>query len=309
MRAELGIAIVLALLAGACGRSDPPHLAVSALPVRTVTDAIEARFQLRNAGGLPLALDGVVPACGCVPTAGFAATLAAGDSTILAVHCRAPSGTGPVVRELRLRSSDPGSPETPLRVTLVATEAGPSPAALYLGYVAVGQSAVGDVVLPLAVGERAWSPRSDLSVEPLPVRADGALGVRVRFSPRTPGVVRATLDLGPAGGRLPVSAVAYDRVMAFPAEIRSPRPTGARGLPPLTLVAAGDAPLAIGHIDYPAGMSGEVRTLVPGRQLRLVLRGRSTAHQPDAAIRVYGDGGGEPILTIPVVGTPSRSPT
>jgi hypothetical protein len=299
-RGVVGMAMLLAL---GCGRSDPPRLKVTELPVSpagTTTGAaastIDARFQLRNVGGRPLALDEVVPACGCAVTSRLPATLASGASTTLAATYRVPAATGRVVRELRLRTSDPQDPETPLRVTVAGRSAAPEPSALYFGYVAVGESAVRDVVLPAAVGVLAPSPRPDLTLEPLPARADGALGVRVTFAPSAPGIARATLDLG-AAGALPVIAIGYESLMAFPSEIRVPRPTGAAGLPSVTLVALGDAAVAMTTIDYPPGVSGELKTIVPGRQFRLVLRGRATAGE----IRVHGGAAHDPLLTIPVV--------
>jgi hypothetical protein len=123
----------------------------------------------------------------------------------------------------------------------------------------------------------------------------------VRFTPRAAGVVRATIDLGPGADPLPVTAVAYDGVVAFPPEVRVPRTTGAPGLPSIMLIARDGAPLAIGDVDYPDGISGELRTIVPGKQFRLLLRGRVPPGAPDAAIRVRRDPASEPLVVIPVV--------
>jgi hypothetical protein len=302
-RAEIVVVLLAATVAAAsgCGRSDPPRLKVSRLPPSAATSAVEARFQLRNVGGRPLGLDDVVPACGCVPTSHLPEALASGASTTLDVRCRVPRGAGDVVRALRLRTNDPANPETSLSVTLTGSGTGPDPAALYFGYVALGTEAAREVVVPAALGELPVPAHADFAVESLPARADGALRVRVRFTPRTAGVVRATLDLGPAGGRLPVTAVGYGELMAFPAEVRVPRPSGAAGLPSITLVARGDRPAAFGRIDYPAGITGELRTVVPGKQFRLVLRGRGSDLPRDAAIRVHAAATGEPMLAIPVV--------
>jgi hypothetical protein len=147
-----------------------------------------------------------------------------------------------------------------------------------------------------------------LTIEPMPVRADGALGVRVRFAPRVAGVVRADLDLGPAGGMLPVTAIGYESVLAFPAEVRLSSATGAAGLPVITLVGLGAEPLAITEVDYPPGLAGELRTVIPGQQFRLALRGRLHADAAGfgvAAIRLRRDAGGAPLLTIPVVRAPA----
>ncbi len=299
----------LAVIAIACGRSDPAHLKVSALTdgaeprTSARTDAVRVRYQLRNVGGRPLGIDGIAPACGCRPDSRLPPNLAPGATTMLDVECRAPEGAGETVRELRLRTTDPLHPETTLRVALHRPSPGPAPAALYFGYVQVGASVARDVVLPVAVpAESLVSPLPELAVEMLPARADGKPAVRVRFTPHAAGIVRATLALG-AAGVLPVTAVGYEHMMAFPAEVALPVTSGASGLPAVTLVGVDAAPLAIARVAYPPGISGEIRAVTPGRQLRLVLRGRGTpdAGRP-AAIRLYGASGGDPILTIPVVG-------
>ncbi|MEO7434853.1 MAG: hypothetical protein ABI080_05140 [Candidatus Binatia bacterium] len=299
----------LAVIAIACGRSDPAHLKVSALtdgaapPPSARADAVRVRYQLRNVGGRPLGIDGIAPACGCRPDSRLPESLAPGASTFLDVECRAPGGAGETIRELRLRTTDPLHPETTLRVALNRPSPGPAPAALYFGYVQVGESVTRDVVLPVAVTAESFvSPLPELAVEILPARTDGTHVIRVRFTPRASGIVRAVLALG-AVGTLPVTAVGYDRVMAFPAEVVLPETSGASGLPAVALVGVDATPLAIARVDYPPGISGEVRAVTPGRQLRLVLRGRGTpgAASP-AAIRLYGASGSDPILTIPVVG-------
>ena len=299
---RLAVAVVLVALAIACGRSDPPRLEVTPLPANGTTNSGDLRYQLRNVGGRTLALDGLASTCGCAAITQLPETLAPGAASVLAVQCRPVRAVGEVVRELRLRSSDPSNPETVLRITQPGGDAGPDPAALYFGYVAVGESAVRDVVLPVAVSAASvmLPAQSELRVEPMPARADGAHGVRVVFTPRLAGVVRATVDLGPAGGVLPVIAIGYAGVLAFPAEVRLTRSAGP---PNITLIGLGDEPLAITDIDYPPGLAGELRTVVPGRQFRLVLRGRGTAGAAgEAAIRLRREGG-DPILIIPVVGT------
>ena len=62
----LAIAAMLAV-AAACTRSEPARLEVRALTTVAEADAIEARFQLKTVGGQLLTLDGIVPACGCMP--------------------------------------------------------------------------------------------------------------------------------------------------------------------------------------------------------------------------------------------------
>lgn len=301
-RADWRLVVAVSTLAFACGRSDPPRLKMSPLSA----SANDVRYQLRNVGGRTLMLDGLAPACGCVPTSRLPETLAAGASTVVDLQCRPTRTVGEAVRELRVLSSDPSNPETIVRVTLPGQGPGPDPAALYFGYVPVGESAVRDVVLPVPVAVETLTPpaQAELAVEPMPARADAAFGVRVRFTPRVPSVVRATIDLGPAGGPLAVVAVGYAGILALPAEVTLPRATGAAGLPVITLVGVAE-PLAITHVDYPPGLSGELRTVIPGRQFRLVLRGRG--HAGAGAIRLRSDAGA-PLLTIPVVGSEAGAP-
>ncbi len=306
-RAERVLVAAIAVIAIACGRSDPAHLEVSALPADAAPsarpDVVRVRYQLRNVGGRPLGIDGIAPACGCRPDSRLPESLAPGAATMLDVECRAPGSAGETIRELRLRTTDPLHPETTLRVALQRPSPGPAPAALYFGYVQVGESAARDVALPIAVAaERLVSPRPEVAVEALPARSDGTHLVRIRFSPRAPGIVRAALQLG-AVGALPIIAVGYDQVMAFPAEVALPETSGASGVPAVTLVGVDDHPLAVARVEYPPGISGEVRAITPGRQLRLVLRGRRTSEAASpGAIRLYGASGSDPILTIPVVG-------
>ncbi len=317
--AERWVVTVLVVLATACGRSEPARLEVSATTsdggasARSTNgsaqpsmpaDAVRVRYRLRNAGGRPLGIDAIAPACGCRPDSRLPESLGPGAAATLDVACRAPSDAGETIRELRLRTSDPISPVTTLRVALQRPAPGPAPAALYFGYVRIGESMVRDVVLPAAVNaESLVSPRPELAAEVLPVRADGTHAVRVRFTPRAAGIVRTTLALG-AAGALPVTAVGWDHVMAFPPEVALPEASGASSLPAVTLIGVDAAPLAIGRVDYPPGISGELRAVTPGRELRLVLRGRGAPGATGAgAIRLYGASGGEPVLTIPVVGT------
>jgi hypothetical protein len=302
------IALVLGLLASACAQGEPPRLVVSPQAPAVANGAADAPFELRNTGGRPLALDGIVPACGCTPASHLPDTLAPGAAALFHVQCRPPAGTADVVRSLRIRSSDPTRPESELRVTLAPARTAPDPGALYFGYVAVGASAVRDVVLPVPFGDLAPTAVPDFTAEPLPDRADGAHVMRVHFTPHAAGVVRATLGLGPAAGALPVSAVAYAGVMAFPAELAAKRASGT-GLPSVTLVVPGPESIALGRIDYPPGMSGELHTIVPGRQFRLLVRGHVAAAEAPGAIRIHAEAPNGPVIEIRVVdGTGSSQP-
>lgn len=304
-RRAMAPALVLAFVA-ACTSGEAPRLTVTPLASETRDGAVRAAFELRNDGGRPLILDRVVPACGCGAVSRLPPDLAPRAHTRLDVECRGPRLAGEDVHELTLRTSDPRRPETPLRVELGPAPADPAP--IYLGYVTVGATLVRDVPVPGASPARAAaSGGGEVAAEPLPPAADGTRLVRLRFMPRTPGVVRTAIDLGPAG-MLPVTAVAWDRVLAFPAEVRVPRATGGAGLPAVILVAAGEAPLAIARVDYPPGVAGELRTVVPGRQYRLSLYGRGPMPAGDAAIRVVAAGAADPVLVIPLVDAAAPPP-
>lgn len=284
-------------LASGCWRDDPPRLKVSALPAAAaIAGATEVRVQLRNVGGRTLALDGLGRVCGCAPTAGLPATLAPGATAMLDLHCRAPRTSAATERELVVRTSDPSKPAVAIPLALPGV--GTGPASLYFGYVAVGTSAVRDVVLS-SPAPSARSTDPSLAVEPLPPRPDGAAGVRVRFTPARAGVVRATLDLGPTEGALPVVAVGHGDAIAVPAEVRLPAAGGA--LPSLTVYGVGSTPLAITGAELPGGMQGELRTIVPGRQLRLVLRRVPGAALAGGTIHLRGADGTTLVLAIPVL--------
>lgn len=298
---HVAVLALVATLSAGCGGNETPRLKATALPASApLAGVTDLRVQLRNIGGRTLALDGVGRVCGCTAANDLPAALAPGASAMLDLRCRAPRSTPAVKREIVLRTSDPHEPVTVLSEPLPGIGPGPVPAAVYLGYVAVGGSAFRDVVLPSAVAIESLARLTDgaLALEPMPSRADGARGVRVRFVPTRAGVVRATLDLGPGAGPLPVVAVGYDGVMAMPPEVRLPT-AGNGALPAITLVVTGDAPLAFGRVEYPAGIQGELRTVVPGKQARLALRARGSA-AGSGTIRVLGADGATPLLTIPV---------
>ena len=292
--------LVLAALgaSAACASGDPPRLGVGDLPPETHGAWTRAAFELRNEGGRTLTLDRVVPSCGCGAVSRLPTELAPKSTARLDVACIRTGAVGDDVRELALRTSDPRSPDTLLRIRLGRSTRAYTP--VYLGYVAVGETLVRDVVVPLLAGDVPTRSAGDVEVAAVPPSADASRAVRVRFRPQRAGVVRTTVDLGSAG-LLSITAVAWDGMMAFPAEVRTPRTTGATALPTLTLVAAGAAPFAIARVEYPPGIDGEVRPVVPGRQYRLVLTARGPAPGADAVIRVHGAGADGPVLVIPVV--------
>lgn len=297
--ARLARAAAIVLVAGsaACGSGEPARLVVRDVGAETRDARTHATFELRNDGGRPLVVDRVVPSCGCGPVSRLPEELAPGASARLDVECSGARLGGDDARELALRTSDPRSPETLLRVRLGrAAEALPP---TYLGYVAVGETFVRDVALAPSSADVAPRKVGDVEIEPAPPGVDGARAIRVRFRPSAAGVVRAVVDLGSAG-RMPITAVAYDGLLAVPPEVRVPRPSGASALPAVSLIAAGTEPFAIARVEYPPGLGGELRAIVPGRQYRLVLTGRGPL-PADGAIRVHGARTGDPVLAIPVV--------
>lgn len=299
----------LALLA-ACGGGTPARLEVTPSTVaaeRSSNASIEARYQLRNGGDRPLLLDGVVPACGCRATARLPPALAPGATTSLVLGCRPSPADRRVVRDVHLRTSDPASPDVTVPLALQGVPAAAEPAAVYLGYVPLGGSATRDVVVKSAVAPAALSsPPPGFTIEALPARGDAPPGVRIRFAPSGPGVTRAVLDLGPAGTVTAVG-IGYREVLAFPAELDLPAATGAVGLGGVTVMGLGADPLEITRVEYPPGLSGELRTVVPGRQFRLLLRSRGLAGgTASAAIRLHTDSSEEPVVIIPIAGAASE---
>jgi hypothetical protein len=296
------LAAVVTASAG-CG-ADPPRVQVTALPGSAAgaspADVVRVQYGLRNLGGRPLVVDGVAPACGCRPVGAIPVELAPGASATLAVDCRAPETAGETMRELRLRTNDPASPSIPLRVTLRKPTPGPVPSSLYFGYVALGDSAARDLVVPstTSAAHVAATAHAGLAVESLPPRPDGARGLRVRFTPTAPGVMHAILDVG--GTAVPVTGVGYDRLIAYPAMLVRALAQGRNGARSVTLIAAGAEPLALGRVEYPPGLTGELKVVEPGRQWRLLIRGRAvSAADGTALIRLF-DAAAAPLLVIPV---------
>jgi hypothetical protein len=267
-------------------------------------ELVRARWELRNGGGRPLVLHGVVPDCGCRLGESLSDALERGESAALVVLCRAPHGGGEAVREMRLLSSDPERPETPLRVAITVAAPAAEPPALHLGYVPVGGSAERELVVE-AEGAAPGSCHPAVSVEPRPgSRSDGRRAFRVRFAPRESGVLRTALDLGAEAGAVPVSGVGFKTVAAYPAEVRAP------DLAPVVVKALGEAAVELVRVEYPPGIAGEARTVVPGRQFRLALRldprraagTRGVPAGEDRAIRIHTTDPDEPVLVVPVLG-------
>ena len=289
---------------------------------------VHARYAIRNGGGRELLLYGLVSDCACRVAGRLPDALAGGEEATIAILCRAPWAAGEARCAPRLLSNDPARPDETLRIVL-HVEGGAEPGALYFGYVPVGGAAIREVVVPRPAagsGAAARPAASDpaISIEPRPPRADGRSLYRVRFAPRAAGVLRTFVDLGGGAAPVPVSGVGFADVLAFPAEVRLSALPGAAGsaLPAIDVKNVGAAPLEVARIEYPAGLSGEVQVLVPGRDLRITLRRRSApapgtpraapgtppaapgtppAAEGTPAIRILAGASLEPVVTIPVL--------
>jgi hypothetical protein len=303
-RAEASLIVLV--LAGACGTASPPRLAVTALPAAPAVDdprsvssggsgaAVLVRYELANGGGRPLVLHGVVLDCGCTLASVLPDALAPGERATIALHCRAANAGGAVTRTSRLITSDPATPEAPLRVAFAAAPPVAEPGALYFGYVPVGAAAVREIASTTAPS--AGDPA--LTVEARPPRADGRAAYRIRFAPTAAGPFRGVLRIGAA--TMPVSGVGYAGVLAFPAELELPNPATAGAPPAVTLTNVRAEPLAIAGLELPPGLAGEVVPISPGREFRLVLRVHAPLPAGAGVIRVHTGDVAAPILEIPV---------
>lgn len=301
------------------GEGASPRVALRAGELAT------ARYEIRNSGGRALVLHGLTLDCGCRLASALPDALSPGESAAITALCRAPLAAGDAIRELRLLSSDPAQPETRLRLAMSVAGAGAEPPALYFGYVPVGGAAVRELTLPAsgrdrpggngrrvesgAAGGASAGPSSPapvavdpaISVEPRPLRADGARLYRVRFAPRSAGPLRTVLDLGPDAGTVPVSGVGFRRVLAFPAEVMLPSVLTAGGPPAVALKSVSDVPLEITRIELPPGLAGELHVVRPGHEFRLSLRARVPDGVAAGAIRLHTSAFDEPLITIPVL--------
>lgn len=315
MRPRAGARAAVALLAGclaACRVEGSPRLEIVAPDAQVGLEpgaVAEGRWTLRNAGERDLLLHRLVPAFGCVPATPLPDGLAPGESFVLTVRCRVPYAAGETVRALRLLSSDPTRPELPLDLAL--TVAGPTarPGALYFGYVRVGGSATREVELPGSrTGRAAVAPPEPpdpaLSLDPVSPRRDGRRAYRVTFRPHSAGTLHARVALGPGIAPLEVQGVAFDDLVAFPAEVEIPSVLTGGTPPAISLLGVGPEPPTITRVEYPRGLAGELHRGLSGRDFRLTLRaqrgGVGSGDAAGRAIRVYGDGA-PPLLVIPVV--------
>jgi hypothetical protein len=321
------LSAALALLT-ACGGGAPPRLELTGTgggerggetaPAVAAPNVVRAAlaggevatitYELRNSGGRALLLHGVTTDCGCDLVAPPPDAIAPRARTRLAVACRAPLGSGRAWRTTRLFSNDPRRPELSLLVELATTGSEAQPPGLYFGYVAVGRSAVQRLALPIPAGRtggRAEPPpvprAGDPAVTVEPGVDEGGRRVHlVRFTPRAPGPFHAALDLGPGAPAVPLSGVGFGDVVVVPAELTLPPASDSAVSATVVLTNLGDAPLVVTGIDFPTGLSGELQTTVPGRELHLVVRARGGRGPIDAPIRLRTGSPDEPALIVPV---------
>ena len=263
--------LLAALAAATCGGpTGQPRLDVSPPTVARERFATGARFEIRNTGAGRLHLHAIVADCACRAALG-AAALAPGERTTVDARCRVVPGAG-AERRLRLHSNDPAG--TP-RVLSVSVPADGSPAAAF-GYVPLGGSATRAVAAPDGAAVVRGAAAAAFSLEPGTRDASGARTYRVRFAPRAPGVARAVIEVDGAVSDVALSGVGFGSVVSYPAEVRTPSSV-AEELPPLFVRNLGERSIEIVRVDYPADLTGELQTVVAGREFRLRLRARAGA--------------------------------
>ena len=310
--ARLAALVSLVAVCG-CGPSAPPDVRVErADPTAAAANArtapggrVHARFTVTNAGGRDLVVNGIVRDCDCEVASAVPDAIAPGAQVTVDVACRAPRNAAQVVREMRLFTDDPTDPIEYLRVPITAEPAPVKPAAVYLGYVAVGASASREVTVDASRSGATTTPVASNHAITVTAKADTSGAGRafvLRFTPTHPGVVHATVDLG-GGATVAVSGVGFRGVLAYPAEVRLPSETTAGGPPAIALKGVGEEPLEITRVEFPPGLAGDLQPTTPGHEYRLALRTRGSAAwiTSDAAIRIHTASTTDPVVTIPVV--------
>lgn len=294
---RLAVVLLAPALAAGCEGGAPPHLTLGQPVLDGAGGTQRARVELRNDGGRALALHGARLDCGCRLLAPLPEQLAPGESATLAVRCRAERDAGARARTIAVVSNDPARPEAVAEVAWPPGGIVEGPG-LYFGYVALGVSAVRDLVLRADESETApVSSDPALTFEQRPPRADGAHVLRVRFTPRAAGPLHATLTLG--GATRDASGVAYRNLIALPAEIHVPSETTGGAAPTIALKSVGATPVAITAVETPEGLSGEVQPPGAAHELRLVLRAHGPRRSGGAVVLRTSDPD-EPVVTIPV---------
>lgn len=307
-RATVATVAMTLAIAAACGRGAPARLEIGDVvtePAAGASRAVLVRLELRNGGGRELLLHGVRADCGCHPTSPLPEVLAGGERATLVLRCRSEARAARP-REIRISSSDAARAEALVRFTIPqGSGVEVEPPALYFGYVAVGASAVRELALPPPVDAAAAdiapvAHDPELQVEQRPPRADGRRVVRVRFTPRAPGLFRGALELAGRPDAVAVSGVGYRAVLAFPAELALPSEVSAGTPPAIALKNVGATPLEITAVDLPPGLVGELQATSPGREFRLVVRAHGRLGAGESAIRLHTNDVEEPVVTIPV---------
>ena len=230
--------------------------------------------------------------------------LAPGASTICSTCTAGRRAATRSTRELRVRSSDPGDAETvlPVDAPRKRTPARIRPRSTSATCASASRRRGTSCCRRRSRSRVSWRrrrsgprPRADAGARRCAVRRARALHAeRARRAPRR----RSTSD---RGGPLPVVAVVHARCPRVSRRDRAAGVDRRGGVLPITLVGLGDAPLAIARRRLSAGSGGELRTVVPGRQFRLVLRGRGARSRP-APRSACGAMQARRSLAIPVVG-------
>lgn len=188
---------------------------------------------------------------------------------------------------------------------MATADPGADPAALYFGYVRVGDAVERRITLAAGAAEVATpvSHNDAVTVEVEPRGADGTVAYRVRFSPRAPGVLRTMLALGTAAA-IPVSGVGFSSLLAFPPEVRLPSIATAGGPPHVVIKYVGPGSIDVRDVELPPGVVGSIRPVVPGRQFVLALHaGVPRATGGAEIIRLHTTAADEPDLIVPVLDT------
>ncbi len=298
--------VAAAVLAAACGSPAPGRLEVGTASVddRAEPSATAVlRIPVRNAGTGDLLLHDVRVGCGCRLTTPAPDVLAPGTGASFVVRCRRDVGDGPgdpnrTTAALVVTSSDPDRSETTVPLPVPRAPSFAQPRSLYFGYVALGGSAARDVVLPASAAAEHPAAKPPLTVEARPTRADGSRVVRVRFTPIETGPFRGELRLDDTHAPLPVSGVAYRKLLAFPAVGTVPSLVGGG---PLTITVASTAaePLTITSVDVPDGLAADVQSSL-GHENRVVLHARGPHVALPAAIRIHTNDRDEPTVIVPL---------
>jgi hypothetical protein len=123
--AALAALLLLAACGGASASAGGPQIVLetSALELGDVPNGeiVERVVTVVNDGDAPLVVDAVTTSCGCTTAALEPMTIAPGESGVLRVAfdsgAHGPDLRGPLMREVRLLSNDPATPEAVVALT------------------------------------------------------------------------------------------------------------------------------------------------------------------------------------------------